>query len=91
MGSGEFTEVRAAVARVCVEEPQMRASLERGGDASPLDRLIAEVREGLSCPSCTPRCSGVGTQSVCSDPPGTARGSASGTFTVVTPGLARSG
>ena len=46
MRSDELTEVRAAVARVCAEEPQMRASLERGGDASPLDRLIAAVREG---------------------------------------------
>jgi len=46
MRSDELTEVRAAVARVCSEEPQMRASLERAGDASPLDRLIAAVRDG---------------------------------------------
>ncbi len=45
MRSDELTEVRAAVAWVCSEEPQMRASLERAGDTSPLDRLIAAARE----------------------------------------------
>ena len=44
--SDEPTRVRAAVARVCSEEPQMRASLERAGDTSPLDRLIAAARDG---------------------------------------------
>ncbi len=35
-----------ALARVCAEEPQIRARLESAGDASPLDRLIAVVRDG---------------------------------------------
>ncbi|MCA1671680.1 MAG: hypothetical protein LC799_05595 [Actinobacteria bacterium] len=44
--SDEPTRVRAAVGRVCSEEPQMRACLERAGDTSPLDRLIAAARDG---------------------------------------------
>lgn len=42
----QSTQVADAVARVCAEEPQIRARLERVGDASPLDRLIASVRDG---------------------------------------------
>ncbi|MDQ3887266.1 MAG: hypothetical protein M3308_09755 [Actinomycetota bacterium] len=44
--SDEPAGVRAAMAWVCAEEPQMRASLERAGDTSPLDRLIAAARDG---------------------------------------------
>lgn len=42
----QSTKVTDAVARVCAEEPQIRACLERAGDTSPLDRLIAAVHEG---------------------------------------------
>lgn len=42
----QSTQVVDAVARVCAEEPQFRARLERAGDTSPLDRLIAAVRDG---------------------------------------------
>jgi hypothetical protein len=40
------TQVAEALARVCADEPQIRARLERAGDPSPLDRLIAAVRDG---------------------------------------------
>lgn len=42
----QSTRVADVVARVCAEEPQIRARLERAGDTSPLDRLIAAVRDG---------------------------------------------
>jgi len=42
----ESTQVADAVAWVCAEEPGIRACLERAGDTSPLDRLIAVVRDG---------------------------------------------
>lgn len=38
-------QVADAVARVCADEPDMRARLERAGDTSPLDRVIAAVRD----------------------------------------------
>jgi len=44
------TQVADAVARVCADEPQIRAHLERAGDTSPLDRLIAAVRDGGEVP-----------------------------------------
>lgn len=40
------TQAADAVARVCTEEPGIRARLEGAGDTSPLDRLIAAVRDG---------------------------------------------
>ncbi len=40
----ESTQVADAVAGVCAEEPGIRACLERAGDTSPLDQLIAAVR-----------------------------------------------
>ena len=46
----QSTQVPDAVARVCAEEPQIRARLERAGDTSPLDRLIAAVRDGGEVP-----------------------------------------
>lgn len=42
----QSTQVVDAVARACAGEPQYRARLERAGDTSPLDRLIAAVRDG---------------------------------------------
>jgi hypothetical protein len=39
-------QVADAVARVCTDEPDIRACLERAGDTSPLDRVIAAVRDG---------------------------------------------
>ncbi|MGI9003117.1 MAG: hypothetical protein ACR2GH_15910 [Pseudonocardia sp.] len=42
----ESREVADAVARVCTEEPGIRARLDRAGDTGPLDRLIAAVRDG---------------------------------------------
>lgn len=42
----ESTQVTDAVAWVCAGEPGIRACLERDGDTSPLDRLIAAVRDG---------------------------------------------
>jgi len=42
----ESTQVADAVAGVCAEEPGIRACLERAGDTSPLDQLIAAVRDG---------------------------------------------
>lgn len=42
----ESTEVADAVARVCADVSAIRARLERAGDPSPLDRLIAAVRDG---------------------------------------------
>lgn len=42
----ESTEVADAVARVCADVPTIRARLERAGDTSPLDRLIAAMRDG---------------------------------------------
>lgn len=41
----ESTQVTDAVARVCVDAPGIRARLEHAGDTSPLDRLIAAVRD----------------------------------------------
>lgn len=42
----EGSDITDAVARVCVNAPGIRARLERAGDTSPLDRLIAAVRNG---------------------------------------------
>jgi hypothetical protein len=44
--SEQCTQVADAVARVCAEEPQIRARLEGAGDTAPLDRLMAAVRDG---------------------------------------------
>lgn len=41
----ESTQVADAVAQVCADVPGIRARLERAGDTSPLDRLIAAVRD----------------------------------------------
>lgn len=42
----ESTQVADAVARVCADVPGIRARLERTGDTSTLDRVIAAVRDG---------------------------------------------
>ncbi len=42
----EPSEVANAVARVCAQEPHIRARLDRAGDTTPLDRLITAVRDG---------------------------------------------
>lgn len=42
----EFIQVADAVARVCADAPGIRARLDCAGDTSPLERLIAAVRDG---------------------------------------------
>lgn len=50
MRSEQSTPVADAVARVCTDEPAMRACLQQAGDTSPLDRVIAAVRDGGEVP-----------------------------------------
>jgi len=45
-------DIALAIGRVCAEEPDIRALLERTGDTAPLDRFLAAVRgcEDLTTP-----------------------------------------
>ncbi len=46
VSGAQSSPAAAVLAWVCAEEPGIRASLERAGDTSPLDRLLAAARGG---------------------------------------------